>query len=161
MFTFYIIIDSKDSLSSLCDASYAHSAWQLGCVSIRTLRAVLRWIPYLVSCSWRTGGLADENKVRWTRIFGRRGSGGIEPVTVLHPQLFLHLLWTVSRPSRRLWKHFCLHLISDCAFYTFSLLHAQYLQYWFAVCTAPLNRWSSCYGALEIVVTLLLPAIRS
>jgi len=50
--------------------------------------SVLRWRSHSVICSLRPGGSADENKVPWMRIC-RRGSSGMEPVTVLHPQLFV------------------------------------------------------------------------
>ena len=48
-------------------------------------------------------------------------------------------------------KHFCLHLISACRGLLFIAACTVSLV---LVCTAPLNR-SPCYGALEIVLTLL------
>ena len=95
--------------------------------------------------------------VRRTRTkFGERAFVVADPAAWNHyraPSATLHP-WTVSR---RLWKHLCFYLISDWLYITFLLLHAPYLSIglWFVVCTASLNR-SSCYGALEIIVTLLL-----
>jgi len=89
------------------------------CISVRTLRAVLRWRSHSVVCSWRPGGSADENEVPFTMHICRRGSGGMEPVTVLHPQLFIREQFQ----ARRLWKHFCWHLISDCTLHFHCFMH--------------------------------------
>ena len=114
-------------------------------ISFLTLRAVLRWRSHSVICSWRPSGSADENKVRILSSRVRRhGTSYRAPSAALHP-------WTVSR---RLWKHFCLRLISDCTLHFYCCMQRIFsISLW--VCTASLNR-SPCYGALEIVVTLLL-----
>ena len=65
------------------------------------------------------------------------------PSATLHP-------WTVSR---RLWKHFCFYLISDCTLHFYCCMYRIFsIGLWFV--RRHWNR-SSCYGALEIIVTLL------
>ena len=75
------------------------------------------YLSHSVICSWRPGGSADENKVWWTRIC-RCGIGGMEPVTVLHPELFIREQFQVGSEN-----------ISVCIwlYFKFSLLHALYL----------------------------------
>jgi len=75
----------------------------------------------------------------------RHGTSYRAASATLHP-------WTVSR---RLWKHFCFYLISECTLHLHCCMQRIFsIGLWF-VRRAPLNR-SPCYGAVEIVVTLLL-----
>jgi len=93
-------------------------SWIGASLSLLTLRAVLRWKSHSVICSWRPGGSADENKVQWTCIC-RRGSGGMEPVTVLHPQLFICEQFQDSSEN--------IYVLSNIWLYiTFLFLHAPY-----------------------------------
>ena len=75
------------------------------------------------------------SQVRW------HGTGCRAPFATLHP-------WTVSR---RRWRRFSSLLTFNSPFLILMLLHALYER----LCMAPLNRLP-CYGALEVIVTLLL-----
>ena len=108
-------------------------------------------LGHLLGATWWFSGVSGREQssvnAHLSSRVRRHGTSYRAPSATLHP-------WTVSR---RLWKHLCFYLISDWLYITFLLLHAPYLSIglWFVVCTASLNR-SSCYGALEIIVTLLL-----
>ena len=82
------------------------------------------------------GGSADENKVQWTRIC-RRGSGGMEPVTLLHQQLFIREQFQDGSEN-----------ISVCIWY----LTVLYI--FIAACSISLVLVYGLYGALESVTVL-------
>ena len=85
--------------------------------------------------------------VQWRRTkfggcaFVVAGTGCCAPFATLRP-------WTVSR---RRWGHFSSLLTFNSPFLILMLLHPLYER----LCTVPLNRLP-CYGALEVIVTLLL-----
>ena len=111
---------------------------------LRALRKFLCWRSNSVVCSRRPcssvrgQSSADVHSSSQVR---RHGTGCRAPFATLRP-------WTVSR---RRWKHFSSLLTFNSPFLILVLLHALYER----LCTAPLNRLP-CYGALEVIVTLLL-----
>jgi len=85
------------------------------CISVRTLRAALHWRSHSVICSWWFSGREQSSvNAHLSSRVRRHGTSYFAPSATIHP-------WTVSR---RLWKHFCLHLISDCTLHFYCcMLH--------------------------------------
>jgi len=123
---------------------------------VTVMRFVIILIKFYVCMYGRTrssarGDLAVQRTrtVRRRTCIRRRRSGSMEPVAVLRSQLSASV--DSFKTALKTFSVHCQYLTVYLSSYIITLLRALYDR----SCTAPLNQLP-CYGALEIIVTLIL-----